>query len=126
MRPVSKAFCCAIAALAMAMVAGCSQTDAPPAKILSPEESLECASLLFAVNNLMDVDGNDADAVAVKDGALAAITRLGTVYANAKGISGSEFIGLIKIKAYRMLGKVPGGDTLSESTIVRRAKACIS
>lgn len=110
----------------MAMVAGCSQTDAPPAKILSPEESLECASLLFAVNNLMDVDGNDADAVAVKDGALAAITRLGTVYANAKGISGSEFIGLIKIKAYRMLGKVPGGDTLSESTIVRRAKACIS
>lgn len=115
-----------MAALTLALTSGCSQTDAPPAKILSPEESLECASLLFAVNNLMEIDGSDADAAAVKSGALAAITRLGTDYANAKGISSSEFIGLIKIKAYRMLGRVPGGDTLSDSTIVRRAKACIS
>lgn len=112
--------------LCMAATGGCSQEPSVPLKTLSPEASLECAAMLFAVNNMIEVDSSDPDALAVKDRALAGLTHFGTIYGEAKGLSGTEVLGVAKLHAYRALGKIPGGEVLSEGAVVMRAKDCLA
>jgi hypothetical protein len=115
-----------ITSIALGFTAACSPTGGATLKDLPPEESLNCAANLFAVNNLMEIKPGNADAEAVKANGLGAITHYGTIYAEAESISSDEVLGLMKLKAYRMTGRLPGGPKASASTIIERAKACIT
>ena len=106
--------------------AACGPSGGAAFKDLSPQASFDCATNLFAVNNLMDIKAGNADAEFVKSNGLAAISHYGTIYAEAEKISSDEFLGLVKLKSYKMVGRIPGGPRVPDSTIISRAKACIT
>ena len=113
------------AALAL-VTAGCGPSGGAEFKDLAPQASFDCAVNLFVVNNLMEVKPDDADAAFVKDNGLAAYTHYGTIYVEAEQISPDDLLGLVKLKAYKMTGRIPGGPKVPDTTIVSRAKACIT
>ncbi len=114
-----------------AIVLGLATTACGPSggaafKDLSPQASFDCAANLYAVNNLMEIEAGNADAEFVKSNGIAAITHYGTIYAEAEKISSDEFLGLVKLKSYKMIGRIPGGPRVADSAIISRAKACIT
>jgi hypothetical protein len=115
----------AVMAFGLAATA-CGPSGGAAFKDLSPQASFDCATNLFAVNNLMDIKAGNADAEFVKSNGLAAISHYGTIYAEAEKISSDEFLGLVKLKSYKMVGRIPGGPRVPDSTIISRAKACIT
>lgn len=114
-----------LASLGLATTA-CGPTGGAAFKELDAKASFDCATHLFAVNNLMDAKPGDADAELVKANGIAAFTHYGTIYAEAENISSDELLGLVKLKAYKMVGRIPGGPRVPDATIVARAKACIT
>ena len=74
----------------------------------------------------VDECAEEARAEFVKSNGIAAITHYGTIYAEAEKISSDEFLGLVKLKSYKMIGRIPGGPRVADSAIISRAKACIT
>jgi len=114
------------ATLLLGLLAACGPSGGAAFKELSPEKSFDCAVNLFIVNNLMDDKPGDADVTLIKDNGIAAYTHYGTIYAEAEKVDPQDLLGLVKLKAYKMTGRIPGGPRVSDSTIVSRAKACIT
>lgn len=114
------------AVLLLGLLTACGPKGGAAFKDLPPEKSLDCAANIYAVVNEMDPKSANADVEFVKTNGLAAITHYGTIYAEAEGLGSQSVIGLVKLKAYRMTGKVPGGSRVSAPTIIERAKACLT
>jgi hypothetical protein len=115
-----------IASIALGFTAACGPSGGAAFKDLPPEKSLDCAASIYAVINEMDPKAANPDIEFVKSNGLAAITHYGTIYGEAEGFAGQDVVGVVKLKAYRMTGKVPGGSRVSASTIIERAKACLT
>jgi hypothetical protein len=114
-------------AAALALAAGaCGPSGGAAFKDLPPQASFDCAVNLFIVNNLMEDKPGNADVALIKDNGIAAYTHYGTIYAEAEKVDPQDLLGLVKLKAYKMIGRIPGGPRVSEPTIISRAKACIT
>jgi hypothetical protein len=123
---LSRHYAAILASTALGFATACGPTGGAAFKDLPPQASFDCAVNLFAVNNLMDVKPGNADAELVKANGIAAYTHYGTIYAEAEKIGPDELLGLVKLKSYKMIGQIPGGPRVPESTIISRAKACIT
>jgi hypothetical protein len=114
------------AVLALGLLSACGPTGGAAFKDLPPEKSLDCAASIYAVVNEMDPKSANPDVEFVRSNGLAAITHYGTIYAEAEGIAGQDVVGVVRLKAYRMTGKIPGGSRVSAPTIIERAKGCLT
>ncbi len=114
------------AAVLLSLLSACGPKGGAAFKDLPPEKSLDCASNIYAVLNEMEPKAANPDIEFVRANGLAAITHYGTIYAEAEGLAGQDVVGVVKLKAYRMTGKIPGGSRVSAPTIIERAKACLT
>lgn len=115
------------ATIAVALsTAACGPSGGAAFKDLPPQASFDCAVNLFIVSNLMEDKPGNADVALIKDNGIAAYTHYGTIYAEAEKVDPQDLLGLVKLKAYKMIGRIPGGPRVSEPTIISRAKACIT
>lgn len=113
-------------ALSFSLLAACGPRGGATFKDLPPKESLDCAANIYAVVNEMEPKTENPDIEFIKANGVAAISHYGTIYAEAEGLGGQGALGLIKLKAYRMTGKIRGGSRVSASTIIERAKGCLT
>jgi len=123
MRALRMSSTAAIALLLMSTSA-CDQAPTAEKAIPEGEDAFSCGSLIMAAT-YVEGDEYKAEVEAIKAKSLADITKFGTLYASAKGIDGTQAFNEIKIKAFRMVGRVPSPDDLVPTAdLVRRAKAC--
>jgi hypothetical protein len=114
------------AGCAVLLASACSPMSASAVKPAG-ETDLSCAALIYAANQLVDdKKAADADGV-IKSKYLSKITAFGTAHATASKSDANEMLGLIKIQAYRMMGKIssPEGQ-ISTDAIMDRARKCIA
>ena len=123
---LSRHYAAILATAALGFTAACGPTGGAAFKDLPAQASFDCAVNLFIVNNLMEDKPGNADVALIKDNGIAAYTHYGTIYAEAEKVDPQDLLGLVKIKAYKMIGRIPGGPRVSEPTIISRAKDCIS
>ena len=104
----------------------CSQTQASSTATPSGEDAVTCSAFIFAANNLVEGRSDASSLNLIKSKYLIAMTRYGSAYAFAKGISEQEVRTDVKLKAYRLVGTIPSdGDKVRSEEIVARAKMCV-
>jgi hypothetical protein len=107
------------------LISGCNASAGGEARLPDGETDLSCAALIYAATNLLDDEGAAGKDRPGFGNYVAVMTKYGTAHAESKGIGANEVLSVIKVEAYRMTGDAPGGTTVSDDTIVRRAKACM-
>lgn len=113
-------------AVSLILLTACGPRGGAAFKDLPPKESLDCAANIYAVVNEMDPKTDNPDIEFIKSNGLAAMTHYATIYAEAEGLGSQGAIGMVKLKAYRMTGKISGGSRVSAPTIIARAKTCLT
>ena len=116
-----------VAALGLASFA-LSACSGASAKVERPEgeTDLSCAAMIYAATNLADTSSLKIGEGLTMSDYVNAMTRYGTAHAEANGLDAQEVLGVIKVNAYRMTGKIGNADVvMSDSGVVKRARACM-
>ena len=125
MRPMTRRFLSAAAALAFGATSACDQAATVEKQLPQGEDNFSCAALIYGTANYVENDEHKADIDVVKSNSLVAITHYATAYATPKGIDGQEAFAQVKLKGMKMSGRISGtGDELPTGELVQRAKAC--
>ena len=122
MKSPYKLFAIGMTALA---VAGCGGGGFDQVQLPEDETNLSCEAVIYAAESLVDEASVPEDQRASVSSYVALMTQYSTAHAREEGLDANAALGAVKIKAFRLTGRIDGEDMIySDEGILKRAKAC--